>query len=129
MEARLCAQCGAPFVAKRPSARYCGGSCRMAASRARGTVVDFPRGEAKRPAVGVLTATTKVLTEAGREETPAGASALVLAGLMDDPMTAPAAKATIAKQLSATLAEALKGAAVQSKPDELRERRERLRSG
>jgi hypothetical protein len=66
------------------------------------------------------------LEEAGRADTPAGVSALLLAAKLDLGGDTGSAMAALAKQHLAALDEALRGALVAAdKVDELRRRRER----
>ena len=126
---RTCQACGQTFDAN-PRAKFCSASCRSKAHR--GTVVtlrpDAPTTPA--PAVGgLLESTRAALTEAGREATPLGMAVLELAATIASRDTPPAAKATLTREFRATLADALKGAAVASSVDELRRRRAALRTG
>ncbi len=90
-----------------------------------------PRGKAAalvalkpRPTDSVREATLAQLTEAGREDTTLGKTALALATRIDSNLDPGSALAALAKQLESTLESATKGAnAVASPMDELRARR------
>lgn len=112
---RTCERCGRGFQAG-PRARYCGSSCRARASEARSrgeeprlpAVSERPAGEA--PGGGVLAAVGRELVAAGRDGSAAGQVALALAGLIDSRGESGAAVAALARQLSASMAEALRDA-------------------
>ncbi len=78
---------------------------------------------------GPVTAATRAqLAEAGRETSPLGQVALVLAWRLDQRADTASALAAAAKQLESTLAAAVRGAQVASSPlDELRARRDAQR--
>ena len=89
-----------------------------------------PRGKAAlvaltpQPRESVRDATLAQLTEAEREGTTLGVTALALAGRIDSGQDSGSALAALAKQLESTLESATKGANVVASPmDELRARR------
>ncbi len=127
-----CHQCGQPFEAERPHAKWCSATCRKQNQRASGASVTElrPAGQAEEEPVevGPVTgATWRKLEEAERLDTPEGMTALALAHRLDHGgRDTGSALASVARELRATLAEALKGAAVEADPvDEIRARRER----
>ncbi len=128
---RTCAACGKPFEAKRSTAKFCGSSCRANVST--GVAVLRPAPVAPEPLTPERgpqeQATWNALAEAGRETHPMGVAALVLSRDIDARDTPVNARTQAIKQLSATLADALKGAAVASAVDELRSRRDARRTG
>lgn len=127
-----CHQCGQSFDAERPHAKWCSAACRKQNQRAGGASITELR-----PAAGdeedddqltpVVAATWRRLEEAERLDTPEGMTALALAHRLDNGgRDTGSALASVARELRATLAEALKGAAVAADPvDEIRARRER----
>lgn len=135
MEARTCAHCGGAFVARRPGAKYCGSSCRGKASKARtaGTVAripapDAPRGTGPATQSGATEVAVRAELDAvSRASSALGVMALGLARALDDPMTPPGSKAALAKQLAATLTDALR-LKVGSRVANLRGERDRLRA-
>lgn len=127
---RTCAACGQPFMAKRSTAKYCGSSCR--ARVATGAVVPLPNRPTPAPVSSepaLVVAVRAQLDDADRATSPLGLAALELAMALADANTQPGAKATLAKQLEATLVSAMKGAKVAQNPvDKLREQRDRKRA-
>lgn len=72
----------------------------------------------------IYAATLATLEQAGRTETPLGATALLLAQRLDANQDSGSAVAALAKQLAATLEDATRGAQIAMSPlDELRARR------
>lgn len=128
---RSCSWCGDEFQARHPRAKFCGDTCRQASHRAG---PDGP--EAPEPAAGdapggfVEVATVAELEAAGREASPLGLAAVVLARRLDNSSNeSGAAIAALARQLRDTLGAAMAGAQKAADPlDELRERRDRKRS-
>lgn len=123
---RQCALCGAPFTAKRSTARYCSGSCRARASQGATPVTPMPTTQ---PAEArVVEATRRELVDADRLETALGQAALVLARRVESDRDTGSAAAAVTREWRATLAEATKGAGAQASPldrarDELAKRR------
>lgn len=127
---RTCQACGSSFDALSGRAKFCGASCRGKAHR--GNVVALPAMTAEESGAErgpQEQATWHALSEAGRESHPMGVAALVLSRDIDARDTPVNARTQAIKQLSATLADALKGAAVASAVDELRSRRDARRTG
>ena len=76
------------------------------------------------PELSLLEATWRALLEVGRDETPAGVSALLLAAEIDKGGQSGSAMAALAKQHQSQLDEALKNAPrAEDRVDELRARR------
>lgn len=124
---RSCDGCGREYVAKRPTSRFCGGTCRTRASRA-GGVAAVPRSVPSVVATsGVVAATRRELEDAGRLGSMLGEAALELATSIASPHESGSSKASMVKQLVATMAEALKGTAAADPLDELRGRRDAKR--
>lgn len=124
---RSCVQCGAPFTAKRVTAKYCSSTCRAAASlsaKVTAKVTALPAaGEA-----AVVRLTRQELESVGRLETALGSVVMELAQALSDANPGTAAKAQIARQFQAAYEDATKGTKVQqSSVDELRARRDELR--
>lgn len=119
---RACDVCGAPFVAQRSTARYCGATCRQRSRRgARVTRLRLPREG------GVAGAVHAELVDAGMLDHWRGQLALLLARMLEDmPPTMGSAIASLSKELRATLTEAQ--TAAPRKPDTLDEIRARVRA-
>lgn len=129
---KTCQRCGTDFEAKSPRAKWCSDRCRKAAQRG-GDVVQFPADgepehDEKLDAGYILklgpvgSATFASLTAAGRQDHPAGRVALALAARIDHPnMDTGSALASVARQHSAAMAEALKGAGAATAPGQLRD--------
>lgn len=118
-----CAACGVAFEAQRATAKYCGATCRKRGNR-RGEVVVL----AAAPVVGLVEATRGELAAAGRLDTVLGQQALTLAERITNPRDTGSAIAALSRELSRVMAEAVKGAAAADPLDELRARRDRIRS-
>jgi hypothetical protein len=117
MRERLCDQCGAAYLAKRSTSKFCSEKCRNDA-KSKPSVTQL---RVVLPVADGVTAVVEAeLEAAGRVRTVAGQAALVLARRLDNGSleTGPAL-ASLAKQLESTLAVALRGAAL--KPDALDE--------
>lgn len=130
---RSCAVCGKSYEAQRSTKKYCGGTCRTAASRAGGAAPRAVR-VASVPgvaSVGLVSAALRELTDADRLDTTFGQAALELARRIasEEFVQSGASVASMVKQLRETMADALKGAAVVADGlDELRDRRDLKRS-
>lgn len=134
-----CHNCGQPFEAKRSHAKWCSAACRKQTQRAPGASVTElrPIRPAENPDgapadVGpVFAATWKKLEDADRLHEPEGVAALALAHRLDNGgRDTGSALASVARELRATLADALKGAGVAADPlDQLRARREAKLAG
>lgn len=140
MAARKCAHCGDPISPERPAhTRFCKDLCRTKATQRRRkglpedyapvvrlhTGADAPgtpedQGEARGP---VYKATLAELQRGSRVDTPLGQAALALASRLDLSRDSGSAMAALAKQLSDSLSEAMRGIA--PKPDEVDEVRRR----
>ena len=136
---KACDSCGVAFEAKRPAAKYCGERCRKRAQRRPGgvkaktragalPVAALPVGSHEGP---LAAATLAELEQAGRADTAAGNAALALARRIDSGITETGSSlAAMVREHRATLAEAVRNAAVAADPlDELRSRRERKLAG
>lgn len=136
---KRCGVCGASFEAKRRTAKYCCGRCRKRAQRIdvnaapdRPTQArDEPSTQADAGSDSLESAALSELEAAGRASSAAGRTVLALARRIDGGgQETGASFASLVKEFRASLAQALKGAEQASDPvDELRERRERKRTG
>jgi hypothetical protein len=134
---RSCDFCGELYEAQRSSSRFCCSSCRV-----RSHVGETPASDVgvdaavtalptPAPVVGAVeSATRKALEDAGKVETPLGQTALLLARDLDVSRPgATAAKASVAKQLAATLEAVTASAKPAADPlEELRKAREGARA-
>lgn len=120
-----CQVCDKELVGRQK--KFCGDRCferaRKRAKRARAEAMP-------KPEVSALATTRRVLEEADRLETPAGANAMLLAAKLDACTDTGSAMAALSKQHLAALEAATKNATTtRTELDELRERRAaRLRS-
>jgi hypothetical protein len=125
-----CQSCSTRFNARR-DAKFCSARCRNRGHRLGGAsvaeVVPLSGPDPAAPDVKPLVATVeKKLRAAERLETPAGQMALVLAERLAAGLDTGSALATLSKQLSSLLEDALAGAKVEPDAlDELKARRER----
>lgn len=130
-----CETCGEGFEARRRTAKYCSGKCRVQAQRGGGTapVKALPPPEARFSEVGPLEEVTRSQLEAaGLLDGIEGAVVLTLARRIDlaGPLETGSAFAALTKEFRASLAAAMAGAEVANDPvDELRARRDAKRSG
>ena len=129
MVKRSCEVCSASFESSRPSARFCGTTCRTRAHRDPGVV----RKPSALPVAvvgpdGLMVAAVRAELEAsGRDGTYMGALALTLADRMDGSKSI-MGYAAMAKELRSTMDAALVGVKSIADPvDELRLRRDRVR--
>lgn len=118
-----CLVCGRSFMAKRSSAKYCGGTCRKRAQRQKdsGALIGLPSAQTHfQPAAqvgSVMDATRAELEKVEREETALGAAALALAARIDSSGgDTGSAVASLVRQLRETLAAALEGAEADDDP-------------
>jgi len=122
---KRCTVCGQEFDAKRNTAKYCSRRCNVRAARQPkpGPAAVIPAD----PDSQLRAATLCALAAAGRESSPAGVAALILAQRIDSAGSETGAGlAALVKQHGVTLTDALKGATAEVNPlDELRARRER----
>lgn len=128
---RTCVQCGKPFQAQRVTAKYCGSTCRAAASLAAPNVVTMPSPDVQSSDSGeapVVRLHREELVAVGRLETAQGAIVMELARAMADANPGSPSKAQIAKQLQAAYDVAMKGTRIEeTRVDELRKKRDELR--
>jgi len=126
-----CASCGNPFSGRK-DAKFCSATCRKRGERAGISLVtaaDVPptRLNQPKPLVDAIRAR---LEKAERLDTPAGQSALLLAERMHAGRDTGSALASMSRELSARMAEALAGAVLEADLlDELAERRRRKAAG
>jgi len=106
---RRCDLCGAPYEAKRPGSKFCGGACRARASRLGGVTPLAVLEQADEPsAPGDTTAAVRTELEAVEQSASAlGAMALALADRIDRSVreTGPAL-ASLTRELRLTMDEA-----------------------
>lgn len=132
--AKQCEVCGRPTATARH--RYCSDvECRRVRARQRkreqrGTVVELRPADAPTEDVSVRAATLATLTDAGRDGTPLGRAALVLADRLDRATgDTGSSTAALARELRATLEDALRGAPqAADRVDEIRAKVVRLRA-
>jgi hypothetical protein len=112
-----CSVCGKPFEAQRPTAKYCGSTCRVRQSRkakpapdpASETPVVTPIKPLETVEDSLVTAVKADLEAAGRLETALGRQALRLAERMGSAFDTGSAIAALSRELRAVMAEALSG--------------------
>ena len=138
---RSCDLCGTAYTPQRATSKYCGTTCRTRATRARQSgrpiLTKFPSPAAPRSLPdpdedGLVASTRRQLEQAGRLDTIAGQTALLLAQRLAEArsMDTGSSLAAVSKELRSVVAEALAGVAVEDDPvDELRRRRELKLSG
>lgn len=124
-----CEYCGRTFDAARPSAKFCGATCRQRAKRARDAGQVAPTAVAASVAVDVdghplVVATRDTLAGAGVLESVAGQSAMVLAARVVAGADTGAAVASMVKELRAAVAEALGSVKRADRMDEVGARRD-----
>lgn len=128
---KVCDSCGASFEAKRSTAKYCSGKCRVQAQRTGSVapVMDLPTAAGSSDG-GVAAAARAELRSADRDETAAGQLVLALARRIDDgDGESGASLAALVKEFRASLAAAVEGAEQAADPiDELRAHVERKRA-
>jgi hypothetical protein len=130
-----CQECGKLFEAKRRGALFCGQTCRKRSSsrdieaRKEGQIVPItaispPETPVQRREAGLVATTRAKLEEAEAIDTVPGQIALRLAEKLAQPGDTGSAMASLARQLSAAMAEALAAGTKQADGiDELAERR------
>lgn len=134
---KRCAVCKRKFTAKRATAKYCGETCRKRAQRGGERPAEADASPDPAPAdpdgdlrVGLLAATVSELVKAGRENSPTGQAAILLAYRLERAQADTGSSvAAMVKQHQATLAEALKSADKASIVDSLKKRRDAKRAG
>lgn len=106
MARQACEACGRAFEPKRTTQRFCCATCRQRGHRG-AVVTDLSevRGD-----LTLVEATKVALVEAGRERTPAGVRALLLAADLDRGGDTGSARASLSKAHGEALDAALKGA-------------------
>jgi len=136
-----CAECRTLFDAKTRSATFCGVKCRQAASRrdrearAEGELapvssISSPETADSPPEAALVATTRRELAEAGVADTVHGQIALRLALKLSQPGDTGSAMASLARQLSAAMSEALAGGTKKADAlDELAAWRDRKASG
>jgi len=136
-----CQECGSLFEAKRRGSLFCGVNCRKRSSlrdieaRKEGKIapvsaISPPDTADSPPESALVLSTRRELAEAGVEDTVNGQIALRLAQKLSQPGDTGSAMASLARQLSAAMAEALAGGAKKADAlDELMERRLKKASG
>ncbi|GAC1318192.1 MAG: hypothetical protein NVSMB16_14520 [Acidimicrobiales bacterium] len=132
---RSCAQCGLSYAASRPSATYCGDTCRKRAQRAQKAAQSLPNAPERpetpsdAPEAPLVAAVRRELSQADRLDTTAGQVALVLASRVSSGNEQGAAVASLSKQLREAMAEAMANAVTEASPlDEIRARRDARRN-
>jgi len=135
---RECDACGKTYEARRVTSKFCSPKCRIA-NHEKSKLTPTAATPAPLPTVtaeavdedSVLASTRAELEVAGRLGTSLGKVALKLAARLDaDVRESGMGVAAIVREHSRVLAEAVKGAQVAADPlDELRERRDRRRTG
>jgi hypothetical protein len=131
---RECAECSGPFEAKRRTAKYCGGKCRVRATRRRANGGESPEPALLptdvRGSLPIVEATRRELAAAGRVDSMLGQQALELAARMHSAVDTGSAIASLSRELRAVVSAALADAPVKADPlDELADRRRRKASG
>jgi hypothetical protein len=136
-----CQECGSLFEAKRRGAQFCGVACRKRSSlrdiaaREAGELapvssISSPETTENPPESPLVASTRRELDEAGVADTVNGQIALRLALKLSQPGDTGSAMASLARQLSAAMAEALAGGTKKADSmDELMERRLKKASG
>lgn len=113
-----CKECGKPFEGKTRAATFCGATCRKRSSsrdiaaREAGelapvSVISPPETADSPPETGLVATTRRELDEAGVADTVHGQIALRLAEKLAQPGDTGSAMASLARQLSAAVSEAL----------------------
>lgn len=126
---RECAVCSKPFEAQRPTAKYCGSTCRTRATRGGIATPSKTPQPVQASASGLVDAVRAELEAADRLGTIAGQHAMELATRIVAAPGMNTGVAALSKQLQAVLAEALQGVGAVADPlDELRARRDRKRA-
>ncbi len=129
---RQCESCGRSYAARRPSSRFCSGTCGKRSQRA--TAAGMPLRAPASDDLGappslLVEVVSRELDEVGRLGSVAGQMAVLLAQRIASRRETGAATAALAKQLHLTMTEALGGVAKAADPlDEIRARRDRKRS-
>lgn len=126
---RECAVCGTGFEAKRPQARYCGETCKKRAQRGGIATPATPAPVVNRAVSGLVDAVEAELEAAGKLNSMIGQHAMELANRIVSAPGMNAGVASLSKELSRVMAEALKVSTAKANPlDELRARRDAKRA-
>ena len=124
-----CKVCGSQFAAKHPRATYCSDRCRKQNQRTQTPQLAAVSADPE-PESALVGAVRRQLGDVGRLDTPDGLAALEVAKRASSPTETGAAVAALMRVFALTMDRALEGVAVAADPlDELRLRRDRLRSG
>lgn len=124
---RSCAQCTKPFEAQRPTAKFCGGTCRKRAQRVGRGVPPVPASIANAQVGDLVSAVQAELVAAGRENSSLGMQAVRLARRMGEFDTG-SSLAALSKELRGVMGEALANVEVAADPlDELQVKRDAKR--
>mgnify|MGYP003405091026 FL=1 len=120
--------CGTEFTAARANAKYCSDRCRKRTKRSGADVVPLTEAELKpeqadgRKPGAIESATHRELEQAGRVETMLGQTALAHARKMDHGfMETGSAFASLSKELRSVMADALRGTAAATAPQQLQD--------
>lgn len=126
---RACEACGREFEVRSSRHRFCSGTCRTRGRRG-AKVVALDGDGGQDAGVSLEEATRRQLAPVGRESSPSGVNALLLARRLDEGGDTGSAIAALSRQHLAALEAALEDVKVEGDPvDELRHRRERRLSG
>ena len=111
---RRCESCGKTYEAARKTSKFCGGTCRVRASRgalapSEATLAVLPDPD---PSSGLVAMVEKELRDAGRLDTFLGQAAVTLARRIMADQDTGSAIASLNREMRATVTEAMKGAAV-----------------
>lgn len=124
---RSCAQCTKPFEAQRPTAKFCGGTCRKRAQRVGRGVPPVPASIANAQVGDLVSAVQAELVAAGRENSSLGMQAVRLARRMGEFDTG-SSLAALSKELRGVMGAALANVEVAADPlDELQVKRDAKR--
>jgi hypothetical protein len=124
-----CQSCGTRFHGRR-DAKFCGATCRKRGSRVGVVVAAGVEAVPESPPHPLVDAIRRQLEAAGRADIPAAQAALLLAERMHAGRDTGSALASMSRELSARLAEALAGAVLEADAlDELAARRAKKAAG
>lgn len=128
----VCEFCGKKYQATRRTSKTCSVECRVARSKGKPKPSESAQdaGESPEIPIGLTASTLTELVKAGRENSPAGQAALLLAYRIERSAgDTGSSVAALVKQHAATLADALKSAEKASVVDKLRKSRDAKRAG
>ncbi len=106
MAERACDQCGRQYEAKRPNSRFCGDTCRKRSQRDRRAA----KSAEARKSSGLADQVRSDLKKADRLNTVLGRQAIALAGALETAGVSGASVASLSRELSRVMAEAMQGA-------------------